>query len=244
MTRVRGAWALWLVFAAIVVVNAFVLLPACGLLPLSGLDFCPVRPVALADDAERGRLLAQQARALEARLAHDRLACAAEPKPAPAPLELPTSRRTPRPQQTMALKPPPPPPPLPADRWAKKDLSLLRGCWLLGHDTQSRLGLANGGVDICTVRTGRICFDDHGSGQREKTENCPSIRSPVRCVAPIRAQFDGDTLRTTQPLVNCQPSDITWNAEKNDRTCRRVSDTLAICRDRLNFEHEFRREGS
>jgi hypothetical protein len=33
-----------------------------------------------------------------------------------------------------------------------------------------------------------------------------------------------------------------WNGPPNSLTCRRVSDTLALCRDGLNFEYEFRRD--
>jgi hypothetical protein len=33
-----------------------------------------------------------------------------------------------------------------------------------------------------------------------------------------------------------------WAGPPNSLSCRRVSDTLAVCRDRLNFEYEFRRE--
>jgi hypothetical protein len=65
----------------------------------------------------------------------------------------------------------------------------------------------------------------------------------IRCNAPISARFGNDsTLGTTQPPVTCNPTGTSWNGPPNSLSCRRVSDTLAICRDRLNFEHEFRRE--
>ncbi len=234
--------ACWSLFGVSVLGIAYLLLNACGLLLASfGLNFCPAPSTALASEVERSRQLTEQAQVLETRLAQRRLACAGTPKPGPAPLELPTSRERPQPQQTMAPKPPPP---LPADRWAKKDLSLLKGCWLLGHETKISITLPNGNSELCTVKTGRICFDEHGSGQRELSDVCPSLNSPIQCIAPIRAEFaNDDTLHTTQPLVHCRPPYVTWNAVKNDLTCRRTGDTLAICRDRLNFEHEFRREG-
>ena len=50
------------------------------------------------------------------------------------------------------------------------------------------------------------------------------------------------TLRTTQPAVSCTPTRAQWTGPPNALNCRRVSDTLALCRDGLNFEYEFRRE--
>jgi len=148
------------------------------------------------------------------------------------------------------VKPPPPlpqpvakpaPPPLPADRWAQKDLGLLQGCWRLGHDTQGTIGF-NGRTERCAIRAGRICFGTNGSGERESTADCPGL-GRLRCAAPVTARFGSDdTLGTTQPVVRCQPGSASWSGPPNSLTCRRISDTMAICRDRLNFEHEFRRE--
>jgi hypothetical protein len=138
-------------------------------------------------------------------------------------------------------KAPPPPPPLPADRWAQKDLGMLQGCWRLGHDTQGNIGLG-GRAESCAVKAGRICFQGNGSGERQTTAVCPGTGT-ITCTAPITARFGNDTsLGTTQPAVRCNPTGTSWNGPPNSLTCRRVSDSLAICRDRLNFEHEFRRE--
>jgi hypothetical protein len=156
--------------------------------------------------------------------------------------------------KAVEVKPPPPPPPvakpapppappaaIPADRWARKDLGLLQGCWRLGHDTQGTLGF-NGRTERCTIRAGRICFGANGSGERDSTATCPG-EGTVRCAAPITARFgNDDSLGTAQPQVRCQPGGVTWSGPPNSLTCRRISDTLAVCRDRLNFEHEFRRE--
>lgn len=145
-------------------------------------------------------------------------------------------------------KPPPPPPaakappPLPADRWAQKDLGILQGCWRLGRDAQGNIGVGNGRSEICAVKAGRICFQANGSGERETTAICPGTGT-IRCAAPITARFGNDnTLGTSQPAVRCQPTQTGWNGPPNSLTCRRVNDTLAVCRDRLNFEYEFRRE--
>jgi hypothetical protein len=68
-------------------------------------------------------------------------------------------------------------------------------------------------------------------------------RSRITCAAPITARFGNDnTLGTTQPAVQCNPGQANWTGPPNSLTCRRVSDTLAVCRDRLNFDYEFRRE--
>ena len=151
----------------------------------------------------------------------------------------------------VEVKPPPPPPPpvakpappapLPADRWAQKDLGLLQGCWRLGRDTQASIGL-EGRSELCAIRAGRICFQANGRGERETTANCPRVGT-IRCAAPVTARFGNDnSLGTTQPAVRCSPAVANWAGPQNSLTCRRVSDTLAICHDGLNFQHEFRRE--
>jgi hypothetical protein len=135
----------------------------------------------------------------------------------------------------------PPPPPLPADRWAQKDLGMLQGCWRLGRDTQGNMG-GGSRSEMCAVKAGRICFGANGSGERQSTAVCPRTGT-VTCTAPITARFGNDSsLGTTQPAVGCSLTGTSWTGPPNSLTCRRVSDVLAICRDRLNFEHEFRRE--
>lgn len=181
------------------------------------------------DHAEAdGRRLATELAALEAD-ARRRLAQCKAPEPA-KPVEPP--------------RPPPaakPPPPLPADRWARKDLGLLQGCWRLGKDTRGSIGLSRGS-ETCDVKAGRICFGADGAGERQTSAVCPSTGT-ITCTAPITARFGSDsTLGTTQPAVPCRPAVAHWNGPPNGLTCRRVSDTLALCRDRLNFEYEFRRD--
>ncbi|MCW5747449.1 MAG: hypothetical protein KIT36_14770, partial [Alphaproteobacteria bacterium] len=79
------------------------------------------------------------------------------PKPPPQP---------PKPPPQAAPKPPPKPPDLPEDRWAKGDLSLLKGCWRLGRDADTNLRLPGGQVVRGRDRAGRICFGDNGQGTR------------------------------------------------------------------------------
>jgi hypothetical protein len=197
--------------------------------PPAAPDPTPALQAALNAERERQRALAAEQAAVAADL-QGRLAQCKPVAPPPAP----------KPAPPVEAKPVPPAP-LPADRWARKDLGLLEGCWRLGQDTQGTMGVG-GRMIHCAVRAGRICFGANGSGQREATSDCPGT-GLIHCSAPITARFgDNGSLGTTQPAVQCQPAGTGWNGPPNSLTCRRVSDTLAVCRDRLGFEHEFRRE--
>jgi hypothetical protein len=189
-------------------------------------DPTPALKASLDGATADGRKFAAELAALEAEIARRLAQCRA--------VELPPPRPPPVVQ-------PQPPPPLPADRWAQKDLAMLQGCWRLGRDTRGSLDLA-GRTEACDVRAGRICFGNNGRGERSSTAVCPSAGT-ITCTAPITASFGNDsTLGTTQPAVPCRPPKASWNGPPNGLTCRRVSDTLALCRDMLNFEYEFRRE--
>lgn len=241
----RLSVGLWLAFAAITVVGAVVLLRACGLLmPLTsalaaaGWSFCPATPIALSAEAERGASLKRLVDRLELELAQKTLACASIPPPPPSPLDLPTHAGPPRPQQTALLKPPTPPPSLPADRWEKKDLTLLKGCWVLGREAPSMRGKlgAPDRENNCTRKAGRICFDANGAGQNESTTVCP-ISGSLYCIAPVTAKFGNDgTFKATQPRVQCQGPGY-W--VEGELSCRRIDDNHAICRSSENLEHGF-----
>ncbi|HTR87966.1 MAG TPA: hypothetical protein VMI56_26020 [Reyranella sp.] len=246
----RLSIALWLTFLALVITIGIALLPACGLTLPSNLrpmawNFCPGQPASLSADRDRADELRRQVARLEGELARGRLACAAVPRPSPPPLELPRRAEAPRPQQTAALKPPPPPPPkvpLPADRWAKRDLSLLEGCWVLGHEGKTTQSAPGGPLVQCTVKAGRICFGGDGRGQRHVSTICPA-EGDITCAAPLTAVFaDDGNLHTTQPTVTCQPTSVTWNDAPNALTCRRQGDSLALCTSASGFDYEFRRE--
>ncbi len=241
----RLSVVLWAAFAAIVGAGAIVLLRACGLLlmlpsamPAVGWNFCPVSPTALAAEAERTEALRNQASRLAREIARRQLACANIPKPPPPPLQLPRQSGAPRPQQTALLKPPPPPPPppkppvppkpppdLPADRWAQKDLSMLRGCWVLGHDTgwHYREG---GALWNCTATAGTLCLDDTGGGRIQMSVACPVPVGTYQCNASVRAQFSSDgTLGVNQPRGPCGRG--YWLSQS--RSCSRVDDMQALC---------------
>ncbi len=192
-------------------------------------DPMPVLKASLDDAATDGRKLAAEVVALETDIKQRLAQCKPVEPPKPPPVA-----QAPPPR-------PPPPPPLPADRWAQKDLGMLQGCWRLGRDTRGSIGLS-GRSEMCDVRAGRICFGANGGGERQSTSVCPSTGT-ITCAAPITARFGNDsTLGTTQPAVACNPPKASWNGPPNHLNCRRVSDTLALCRDGLNFEYEFRRE--
>lgn len=193
-------------------------------------DPMPVLKASLDDFQATERRLRSELAAGEAELKNKVALCkpVEPPKPVPPPSPPVTAK--------------PPPAPLPADRWAQKDLGILQGCWRLGRDTQGNMGVGGGRSETCAVRAGRICFQADGRGERQTSAECPGTGT-IQCVAPITARFRNDnTLSTTQPAVQCKPSATNWTGGPNNLTCRRVSDVLAICRDGLNFEYEFRRE--
>ena len=146
------------------------------------------------------------------------------------------------------------PPPLPADRWAKKDLSILKGCWVLGHDVgavRGEIGSPNR-EDNGTTKAGRMCYDANGHGKIEFTSVYP-IAGRIYCASPTTARFASDgTFTTTSPETQCQqgpPSRMEYLAI----SCRRVDDHHAMCGrasssqldrpgTRIDGEVEFRRE--
>lgn len=243
VTATRRSWplavALWVMFTASVAATGLLLLHACGLVTLPGglraifWNFCPQAPVALSAEAQRADGLRKLARQLETGLAEKRLACANLAAPQPTPLELPAEARLRRPQQTAELKPPPGP--LPADRWAKKDLGMLNGCWQLGRDSTGVRGDPGtpSREDNCAVKAGRMCFDADGRGQRSQETLCP-VAGPILCSAPVTAHFASDgTFRTTQPATQCQGgAPTTWLGYT--LTCRRVDGDHAICHSHVD----------
>ncbi|MGO8869611.1 MAG: hypothetical protein ACLQME_24255 [Alphaproteobacteria bacterium] len=108
----------------------------------------------------------------------------------------------------------------PEDRWAKKDISLLEGCWNRITDLQT--------TDINTkvvypVRAWRMCFDRAGGGHQEL-----EYPNGERCAGPLHASFasNGD-------LKFEDDGDITCNTPrrifKSIGQCQRVSDDEADC---------------
>ena len=120
-------------------------------------------------------------------------------------------------------------PSFPADRWARKDIAMLEGCWVLGRPVTVARGDLGSPVreENCTRTAGRICFGSNGTGQHEATTTCP-IAGTFHCSAPIRARFEDDgTIHTAQPRVQC--SDVSTRWLPYEHTCRRINDNLAVC---------------
>jgi len=139
-------------------------------------------------------------------------------------------------------KPATPPPALASERWEKKDLSLLKGCWQLGRDAPVTHHFANGPTERATAKAGQICFGENGSGSHEQTMVEP--KGTWHCQAPITARFaNNGTLVTSQPTGLCKGSPpATWAAM--ELSCRRVNDMTALCQaadSTGRVELEFRR---
>jgi len=134
-------------------------------------------------------------------------------------------------------------PSLPAERWSKGDLGTLKGCWVLGRDVPMTHSFADGRRERVTIKAGRICFDDRGSGVHEQVTIGPTARWD--CKAPMTAKFwSNGTLVARQPDVFCEGEPLVrWAATQ--LTCQRVNDQLALCQavDKSGrTQVEFRRE--
>lgn len=209
----RWWWPFWLLLALLLLAIAWLLLQACGVNwpGRSDWQYCRPGAAALAAELESGRALEEEAHRLRLALIEHQTACFA-------------SR----------------PPPLPKDRWLDKDLAILDGCWTLGRDAQTLVVNDLGNQEQCTVRAGTICFKTDGTGTREITTDCGSRRFSV-CKAPVTARFNDDgALETEQPETKCDPATITWHGPPNRLVCKRVEEGGALCRDGVNFEHEFK----
>jgi hypothetical protein len=142
-----------------------------------------------------------------------------------------------------AASPAPSEPALPAARWSKGDLTVLKGCWVLGRDVSMVHTFADGRKEAILAKAGRICFGDDGNGMHEQNTVGPS--GEWHCRAPISARFWANgTLTTKQPRVLCEGSPpVQWAA--TTLSCHRESDSLAVCvaTDRSGRTRvEFRRE--
>lgn len=230
----RLSITLWTAFAAIIIAVAVVLLRACGpllpltsVLPARGWNFCPTTPLALTAEAKLTDVLRNQANDLARDLALRRLACASHS--GPPPLELPRHLGSPQPQQTALLEPPPT---LPADRWNQKDLSLLKGCWVLGHDAGANRGAIGSPEreDHCINKAERWCFNANGVGQAESTVICPKA-GVIYCKGPMTARFGSDaTLSAITSAVPLCQRGLLSKRHYASYSCRRVDDTRAMCR--------------
>jgi hypothetical protein len=134
-------------------------------------------------------------------------------------------------------------PALPAERWNKGDISVLKGCWILGRDVSMVHTYADGRKEPILAKAGRICFGDDGTGIHE--QNTVGSGGEWHCRAPISARFWANgTLTTSQPRVLCEGSPpVQWAA--TTLACHRENDERAICtatdhsgRTRVEFRRE------
>ena len=117
--------------------------------------------------------------------------------------------------------PAPSPPPradLPQDRWDRRDLTMLEGCWKL----YTTITVFNDDLTPSSkVRTWQQCFDSHGSGQQTVV-----LEDGRQCEGPLAVTFGQDaTLHVTEP-TSCHGS---LQLRRSERLCRRLSDAEAEC---------------
>lgn len=216
----RVSLLLWVVFAAIVVGVSALLLRACGLAASDTWRFCPARASGLDAAIERRDELERQIARLRQEIAQRQLACARIPPPAPPPLELPRQAGEPRPQQTAEKQD------LPQDRWDRKDLGILDGCWRLGRDA---MGSSQRGphVESCVLPAATLCFRPNGAGGLEATFRCPTHGNSVCQGAVVATFLDDGMLRIVQSPGRCSNG---AEFRRGVLRCRRVDQRLALCR--------------
>ena len=217
--RAPPAWP-WQPYAAALLLLA-VLAGAAGLLlPLAATWFtaapasCAVPPEQLeamrrqAAEDSRGAELRTLLASLTDEIGRRQLQC-------PVPVAPPPPAAAPRPPQPPA---PPPRADLPQERWDRRDLSMLEGCWTLN----SSMTVTNEGTGrVSPIASWQQCFDGQGSGRQTLV-----LQDGRRCEGPLSAAFaPDDQLRVTEPQA-CRG---TVNISPSLRTCRRSSDTEAVC---------------
>lgn len=211
----RPPWGLYgatLGMLALLALSAGLLLPAAGLWLVPPPAACAIPPEQLAalDDqlreGARGDELRTQLAALTEDLGRRQLTCPIPVLPQPAAPPAPPAA-------------PPPRADLPQDRWDRRDIALMEGCWAL----TTTLSVTNQGTGrVARVRAWRMCFDGRGRGNQ-----VIELEDGRRCEGRLAAEFDAaDALRVTEPATCNGP---TLELTRSERLCRRVSDTEATC---------------
>jgi len=123
-----------------------------------------------------------------------------------------------------APRPSPAAPPradLPQDRWDRRDLAMLEGCWNL----YTAITVFNeNGTQASKIRSWRQCFDGHGTGRQTI-----ALEDGRQCEGALAASFGQDAvLRVTEPTA-CHG---TLHLSRNERLCRRLGDDEAECNGR------------
>lgn len=106
---------------------------------------------------------------------------------------------------------------LPADKWDKGDLPMLKGCWHLVTDlTLYRLGTG----ELHPVATWVICFDETGTGTQTAT-----FKDSTGCTGPVHASFSANH----QLIIAAQNCKGSGGIVPILAKCARVSDGQAKC---------------
>lgn len=201
----------WLLYGSALAVLALMALASGWLLPLVAPRFvavpnaCAIVPGQIeamrgqAAEESRGADLRTMLASLDDEIGRRRLQCPIPSIAAPAP-------------------PPQPRADLPQDRWNRGDLGMLEGCWTL---TSGMRVTSRAEPDGSPIASWRQCFDGHGAGRQTMV-----LKDGQRCEGPLGASFVGENrLRVTES----QPCAGTMTMLPSERTCRRVSDTEAVC---------------
>jgi hypothetical protein len=175
---------------------------------------CAVAPgdldalLAQAEAENQGHVLTGELARLRQALGQARAAC---PLPDPPRIAAPPA-------------PPAPPPPvasLPADRWDRRDLGMLEGCW--NRETNMST------VDNRTGQVNRVtrwvtCFDRQGNGRQEVT-----YANGATCSGPVRAEFLPSGRLAINDTAPCGAGGRGVQIPPVQYDCQRIDDTLAIC---------------
>ena len=196
---------------------------AAGLLPLASRWLVPAPLQCTVVPGQREAMLAQaneESRTAELRtllatvteeVGRRQLQCPIPVLPSPS-----AHQRTPAPPAAPPAVPPRAD--LPQERWDRRDVSLLDGCWNL----TTGISVGPNPASMVPIRMWRMCFDGQGAGQQTVV-----LENGATCEGPLAASFGGgDRLHVTQPRA-CTGSRLSIG--RSDMQCRRVSDAEATC---------------
>jgi hypothetical protein len=130
----------------------------------------------------------------------------------------------PIPREVVSAPPPPAPPPpradLPEDRWNRRDLSMLEGCW----NSTTPLRIENERTHhVRSVRSWQYCFDAHGRGHQSIT-----LEDGDRCEGDMSATFESNGQLQMRDLARCRLG--SGPLLLGQLRCHRISDSEAQCR--------------
>ena len=107
---------------------------------------------------------------------------------------------------------------LPQDRWDRRDLSMLDGCWRK-YSNMRTVDLETG--QFYGVREWRLCFDQQGGGSQSIIYD-----DGQKCTNPLRAEFAANGQLQLKDTSRCQGG---RGLMRQRSLCRRISDTEAEC---------------